>query len=250
MVDRTQLREEWKQLAPAWIRQVREGTNPTRRGLLDLPMIQACGDVRGLKALDCGCGEGRFCRMLLDRGAELVLGVDLCPPMISAASELATGKDDYVLGDVQDMSFIRDGVFDLVVSYLNQCDLPDFEANSREVFRVLKSGGQFIIANLHPMRSAVGTWLKTEDGAKLHVILDRYFDEGERRWKMMGIDFTNFHRTLSTYLRAYSRSGFAIEEIIEPTLEPEHLERFPELDDELRVPNFIIVVLRKPATSE
>jgi hypothetical protein len=79
------------------------------------------------------------------------------------------------------MGFIRDGAFDLAVSYINQCDLPDFEANSREVFRVLRPGGRSIIANLHPMRSAVGEWLKAEDGAKLHVILDRYFDEGDRR---------------------------------------------------------------------
>src|SRR5215469_7420473 len=244
---RTDLSGEWRQLAPAWIREAREGANPTRRGLLDQPMIEACGDVRGLRVLDCGGGEGRFCRMLLERGAEQVLGVDLCPPMIVAAAELATGKDGYVLADVQDMGFLRDGAFDLVVSYLNQCDLPNFEANSREVFRVLKPGGRFIIANLHPMRSAVGGWLRAEDGAKLHVILDHYFDEGDRRWKMLGVEFTNFHRTLSTYIRAYRQTGFAIEEIIEPTPEAGDLERFPELDDELRVPNFMIVVLGKPA---
>ncbi len=248
-IARTALRDEWRQLAPAWIREAREGANATRRGLLDRPMIEACGDVRGLKILDCGCGEGRFCRMLLDRGAKQVVGVDLCPPMIAAAAQLATGKDGYVLADVQQMGFLRDGAIDLAVSYLNQCDLPDFEANSREVFRVLKPGGRFVVANLHPMRSAVGGWLRTEDGAKLHVILDRYFDEGDRRWKMMGIDFTNFHRTLSTYIRAYRRTGFAIEEIIEPTLEAPTVERFPELDDELRVPNFIVVVLGKPANA-
>jgi hypothetical protein len=95
------------------------------------------------------------------------------------------------------------------------------------------------------MRSAVGGWLRTEHGTKLHVILDRYFDEGARRWKMMGIDFTNFHRTLSTYKRGYRRVGFAIEEIVEPTVETENLKRFAELDDELRVPNFIIIVLTK-----
>src|SRR5215471_3050078 len=88
--ERIDLREEWGQLAPAWIREAREGTNPTRRGLLDRPMMEACGDVRGLNVLDCGCGEGRFCRMLLDCGAEHVLGVDLCPPMIIAAAQLAT----------------------------------------------------------------------------------------------------------------------------------------------------------------
>ena len=142
-------------------------------------------------------------------------------------------------------SFLRDSTFDVAVSYLNQCDLPDFEANSQEVFRLLKPGGRFIIANLHPMRSAVGGWLRTKDGTKLHVILDRYFDEGGRRWKMLGIDFTNFHRTLSTYIRVYRQTGFAVEQIIEPTLEAETLTRFPELDDELRVPNFIVVVLGK-----
>jgi ubiquinone/menaquinone biosynthesis C-methylase UbiE len=248
-IDGTGLQEEWRQLAPAWIREMREGVNAARRGLLDRPMMEACGNVRGLTVLDCGCGEGRFCRTLLDRGAWQVVGVDLCPPMITAAARLASGKDDYLLADVQDMSFFRESAFDLVVSYLNQCDLRDFEANSREVFRVLKPGGRFVVAHVHPMRSAVGGWLRAEDGAKLHVILDRYFDEGERRWKMLGCDFTNFHRTLSTYIRVYRKSGFAIEEIIEPTPEAGEVERFPELDDELRVPNFMIVVLGKLATS-
>jgi SAM-dependent methyltransferase len=209
-------------------------------------MIDACGDVRGLKVLDCGCGEGRFCRILLDRGAEQALGLDLCLPMVVAAAQLASGKDAYALADVQDLGFLRGSTFDLAVSYLNQCDLPDFEANSHEVFRVLKPGGRFVIANLHPMRSAVGGWMKTEDGAKLHAILDCYFEEGSRRWKMMGVEFTNFHRALSTYVRAYRQAGFTIEDIIEPTLDAENLKRFPELDDELRVPNFIIFVLEKP----
>jgi ubiquinone/menaquinone biosynthesis C-methylase UbiE len=160
MIGKTDLREEWNQLAPAWIREAREGPNAARCGLLDRPMIEACGDVRGLKVLDCGCGEGRFCRMLLDRGAKQVVGVDLCSPMMIAAAQLATGKDGYVLADVQNMGFFRDDTFDLAVSYLNQCDLPDFEANSREVFRVLKRGGRFVIVNLHPMRSAVGDWLR------------------------------------------------------------------------------------------
>jgi len=79
------------------------------------------------------------------------------------------------------------------------------------------------------------------------VILDRYFDEGERRWRMLGVAFTNFHRTLSTYIRGYRHAGFAIDEIVEPTVNADNLERYPELKDELRVPDFIILALRKPA---
>ena len=144
------------------------------------------------------------------------------------------------------MSFLENETFDLVVSYLNQCDLPDFCANNREVYRVLKSGGRFIVANLHPMRSAVGGWHRNDDGEKQHVILDRYFDEGERRWKMMGVEFTNFHRSLSTYVDGFLDAGFILKRIVEPTVTKEHLKKYPELDDEARVPNFIIYVLKKP----
>jgi SAM-dependent methyltransferase len=245
---RSQLSQEWMQLAPAWIKETREGRNAMRRGLLDKPMMEACGNVRGLRILDSGCGEGRFCRMLVERGAEYVLGVDLCESMINAARELQTGTDVYQIADIQELNFLKDETFDLAVSYLNQCDLSDFKANNREVFRVLKPRGRFIISNLHPMRSAVGEWHRTADGTKNHVILDRYFDEGERRWNMMAVELTNFHRTLSTYVQAYRESGLAIEGIIEPTVDRGNLALYPELDDELRVPNFIIFILSKPAS--
>ena len=239
------LHQEWIDLAPAWIQESRQGRNPTRNGLLDKPVLEACGDVRGMHILDCGCGEGRFCRILVERGVDYALGLDLCEPMIEAARELASGKDEYRIADVQDLSFLGDESFDLVISYLNQCDLPDFEANNREVYRVLKPGGRFIIANLHPMRSAVGVWQKSPDGTKEHVVLDNYFDEGERQWVMMKVRFTNFHRTLETYVRSYRQAGFVIEEIVEPTVTKEELKRYPELDDELRVPNFILFMLVK-----
>jgi ubiquinone/menaquinone biosynthesis C-methylase UbiE len=242
----TPLAEQWRRLAPTWIREAREGPNSNRAGLLDKPMVEACGDVCGLRVLDCGCGEGRFCRMLAERGAAHVLGVDSCERMIEAARQIAGGRETYALADAQDLSFLKDRSFDLAVSYLNQCDLPDFEANTREVYRVLRPGGRFVIANLHPMRSAVGGWLKDANGAKQHVILDRYFDEGERNWMMMGVEMTNFHRSLSTYLRAYRAAGFAIDDIAEPSSSAEVCAKYPELDDERRVPNFIIFVLKKP----
>ena len=240
------LRREWIALAPAWIKEVREGRNSTRNGLLDRPMLEACGSVEGLRILDCGCGEGRFCRILVECGAGYVLGLDLCEPMIEAARQLQSEGDEYRVADVQDLAFIDNETFNLAVSYLNQCDLPAFDANNREVFRVLTKAGRFVIANLHPMRSAVGGWYRGPDGTKQHVILDNYFDEGERHWKMVGVEFTNFHRSLSTYIRSFLEAGFTIEGTVEPTVRADQLAIYPELDDELRVPNFIIYVLRKP----
>lgn len=246
MTEKDELKREWLALAPAWIKEAREGRNPTRNGLLDASMLTACGDVHGLRVLDCGCGEGRFCRILVGHGASHVLGLDLCEPMITAARALQGERDAYRVSDVQDLGFLADESFDLAVSYLNQCDLPDFHANTREVFRVLKRGGRFVIANLHPMRSAVGGWQRTSEGKKQHAILDNYFDESERRWRMMGVDFTNFHRSLTTYVQTFLGVGFAIEGIDEPTISDERLAEYPELYDEQRVPNFIIYSLRKP----
>lgn len=239
------LEKEWADLAPAFIKRVREG-DPVRHGLLDSVMFDACGVVQGQNVLECGCGEGRFCRMLVAGGAKHVLGLDLNSTMIEAASEMQSGNDEYRVADVQNLSFLEDQILDLVVSYMNQCDLPDFEANTKEVFRVLRSGGRFVIANLHPMRSAVGLWHKAPDGTKQHAILDDYFDEDERHWTMLGKSLTNFHRSLSTYVNSFIGCGFSLDKIVEPIPTDEQVRAYPDLDDELRVPNFIIYLLRKP----
>jgi SAM-dependent methyltransferase len=166
--------------------------------------------------------------------------------MIAAARERQSAREEYRVADVQNLGALGAGAFDLAVSYLNQCDLPDFRANNAEVFRVLRAGGRFVVANLHPMRSAVGGWHRAPDGSKQHVILDRYFAEGARRWRMLGCDFTNFHRTLSSYLDGFLGAGFVIERVVEPTVTARQVKAYPELADERRVPNFIVFALRKP----
>lgn len=45
---------EWRELASAWVRETRARKNASRDHLLDKPMLEACGDVRGLTVLGCG----------------------------------------------------------------------------------------------------------------------------------------------------------------------------------------------------
>ena len=78
------MRQQWDTLAESWISEMSNGGDPHREGLLDEWMLNTVGDVSGVRVIDLGCGEGRFCRMLAERGAKAI-GVDLCEPFIEFA---------------------------------------------------------------------------------------------------------------------------------------------------------------------
>src|ERR1700758_879117 len=50
-------------------------------------VMDMCGPLEGKRILDLGCGEGYCSRMLRQRGASDILGVDLSPRMIELARE-------------------------------------------------------------------------------------------------------------------------------------------------------------------
>ena len=110
-MDQAGLNREWRERSQLWIKEIRAGKSSHRAGLLDAYMLEACGNVAGLNILDCGCGEGRFSRMLAEQGATFVLGLDRSVPMIEAAKELQSANDEYRVADVQDLSFITEPSF-------------------------------------------------------------------------------------------------------------------------------------------
>jgi len=81
---------EWAASAEAYIALQDEAGvgrgDAARRLLLDPVMLAQCGDVAGRDVLDLGCGEGRFCRMLAERGARVV-GIDVTRRMVEVARE-------------------------------------------------------------------------------------------------------------------------------------------------------------------
>ena len=76
--------------------------------------------------------------------------------------------------------------------------------------------------------------------------LDDYFDEGPRTLPVGGHELTNFHRTMSTYVNTFLDAGFSLEGIKEPMATEEQVKAFPKVADNLRVPEFIVYLLRKP----
>ncbi len=242
-----QLKAQWEAMADDWIGLQAEG-DVHREDLLDPWMLEAIGEVSGLKVIDLGCGEGRFTRKMTQLGAR-VTGVDLCTPFIEYAEARLVDDETYLLANMEALNGVRDGEFHLAVSYLSLVDVLNMGRAVAEAFRVLVLGGRFVVCNVHPMRMAsAGGWIKQGD-RKLHYPVDNYFDEGVRElsWiRQTGKQWTNFHRSLETHVETFLGAGFAIEAIREPRPTREQAEERPEVADELRVPNFIIFVLSKP----
>ena len=236
------LHSQWVESAQDWI----DTDQAVRTGMLDSWMLDALGNVGGKSAIDIGCGEGRFSRLLSQLGAS-VTGVDLTEALIARARAMSTGEA-YILGDAEDLNEVESDSFDLAVSYIVLVDLLDYCSAIGGAYRVLRPGGRFVVCNIHPMRSSLPAgWIKQAD-RKLFYPVDDYTDEGPREWTWWGRRFVNMHRTLSSHIAAFLDAGFTLRALHEPRPSEEQLAAHPNFDDEFRCPNFIIYVLDKPAS--
>lgn len=231
--------DQYDHIAEAWIAMSNSERNAYRLGILDEWMQTAIGNIAGQTVIDLGCGEGRFSRMLAGRGAQVV-GIDCCERFIGYASEHAVGGDRYQLGVMEDLSAFAEQSFDLAVSYISLVDVPNLSLVAREVYRVLRRGGRFVVCNIQPMCTAGNRWVNNKQGRKLHYLLDDYFDEGTREMPMCGGVVVNYHRTLSTLLNSFLQAGFSLTNLLEPKPTPEQCIRYPAVEDLLRVPLFAI----------
>jgi SAM-dependent methyltransferase len=103
-------------------------------------LLDAAGATPDLKVLDLCCGQGNVSEALLSRGCEVV-GIDFSPAMLAFARGRAP-KATFIESDAQDLPF-DDAEFDVVVSNLGVCHVPDQPRALVEARRVLRPGGKF-----------------------------------------------------------------------------------------------------------
>lgn len=242
MVEPSVARSMWSSSAEGWVDLMRKG-DLNRELLLDAPMLDLAGDVAGQRVLDVGCGEGRFSRFLSARGASVV-GIDPTPGLL-AESKRQDPSSRVLRASGEALPFANDA-FDLVVAYLVLIDIPDFRAGIQEISRVLRPGGQVIVANLNSFTTTnAQAWFKDVDGRRLHVRVDEYFEERAILLKWAGIEIFNWHRPMEAYMQAFLGAGLTLEAFAEPRPTPEVVAEHPGFAYNLRVPLFHTMAWRK-----
>lgn len=233
----------WNESAAAWIADQGDAGDYGRRFVLDKVMLARIEGRSFSRALDVGCGEGRFCRRLRERGIEAV-GIDPTLALLEEARR-RDPEGDYRDGIGEKLDF-PNASFDLVVSYLTLIDIPDIAAAIAEMARVLKPDGTLLIANLNSFNTAGPPtgWTRDERGRALRFEIDHYLEERSNRVSWRGIEIENWHRPLSTYMQLLLGQGLVLKFFDEPAPhggDPVTAERYR------RVPYFLVMELAKPA---
>jgi len=235
----------WEQSAQSWIEAIGEEGDWGRIHVLDPVMLSRLEGRKFALALDVGCGEGRFCRMLKSSNIRAI-GIDPTERLIRAAKDRDPGGD-YQRASAESLPF-ADASFDLVVSYLTLIDIADFRAAIREMTRVLKPGGTLLIANLTSFNTACASqgWIKDGEGNRLHYPVDRYLHEFANWVEWSGIGIENWHRPLGAYMKAFLDNGLQLAFFDEPpagTGDPYWREIYS------RAPWFLVMEWRRPAAT-
>lgn len=109
--------------------------------------------LKNKEILEIGCGNGTQCMYINEKCNPLnITGVDLDPSNIEIANSEKERRQlnniNFYLGDAQTLTMIKDKSVDVVFNIESALHYPDKNAFLKQVHRVLKPGGQFVITDI------------------------------------------------------------------------------------------------------
>lgn len=149
----------WDQMAEWWDEKMGDEGDLWHRALIDPPLIQLVGEVRGMHVLDLACGNGYLSRRFARQGA-LVTAVDTNAPLIERARAREMREQlgiTYHVANAAHLEMQADGTFDLIICNMALMDIENAAGAIQEVARVLRQRGRFVASLSHPCFDKVKT---------------------------------------------------------------------------------------------
>ncbi len=167
--------------------------------VLDEMDIRLLDRIRALewqaaRAVDLACGTGRTGVWLARNGVQDIDGIDITPEMLAVARTKQVYRQ-LVIGDVTRLPFDSD-TYDLAVQALADEHLSDLSSLYREVARITKTNGYFVIVGYHPhfLMLGIQTHFHRSDGEPIaiesyvHLLSDHVKVAHAAGWTLLEMD--------------------------------------------------------------
>ncbi len=165
-------------------------------------MLRLLPDPAGKACLDLACGTGRYVRILRERGAASVAGLDYSFDMLAHGRRLVS---DFRIAQGQFLGLpFRDASFDLITCALAVAYERNLSDVLAEASRVLRPGGVLVYSDRHPFR--------TLSGVPRHVFPGK-------PGKPSGIDIEHHLHLFEDHVEGCRHAGLRIDRVLEPAIE-------------------------------
>src|SRR5262249_55600985 len=178
-------------------------------------------------ALDLACGTGRIGQWLKQRCAAIIDGIDLTLEML----EVARRKNVYRTLHVADVAStgLPAPTYDVCTQSLADEHLPDLRPLYREVARVTKRGGSFVIVGFHPQFLMAG--------------MPTHFPRASGE----PVTIRSYVHLLSDHVKAAHPFGWSLVEMDEGLIDEAWLQKKPKWADYFGLPISFAMVWRQSA---
>ncbi len=226
--------------AELWDKEVGDRGNFTHSQMINKPLLNLLGDIKGKRVYDVACGNGVLSRALVKKGAVEVWASDISPELITVAKENYKSENiRYSVRDAVDFRGVPKNHFNTVVLLLAAYYIKDIGLFFKKSHDVLKDNGSIVFVLPHPLFNVAE---ELENPKQKAVKLDMdYLKDKKVAWHKNGNKKYGknvyYSRPLQSYINALAVAGFKITNFIEPA----GAIRVKNKIKKINIPKYIII---------
>ncbi|MCH5166984.1 MAG: class I SAM-dependent methyltransferase [Erysipelotrichales bacterium] len=174
--------------------------------------IQLMPNLKNMKVLDLGCGEGESLEYLYKKGASEIWGIDISEEQIKKAQKrFPLFKDNFYVSPMEKEIDIPNNYFDYIISIFSIGYTSDLLSSLKNAYKYLKSDGSIIISWTHPFYYCL-------DIVDEKVIIHKSYFNEDSEIITKGPDKVNLAQKnlmISTIINTAKDAGFYVDTILE-----------------------------------